>query len=899
MADHWLVMAARNAALPGTEGLSIPAGTAIDRAWSGVAAAISLPEDEFVKRLATYLRVPVADFATADPIALKLIPENVARRYHVFPLRESQGRLLVATADPIELDAQQALQFVSGRPVVVALASPNSVREAIDSSYSPERMVEALLQRVEGDAAEDAVRVIEEYGPSAMEASDVITEPVIKLTNVLLHDAVQQGASDIHIEPDGKGAAVRFRVDGVLRPYMQMPLPALNRILSRIKVLAKLDIADRLRPQDGRARIQVGGQIFDLRISTVPTRETEKAVIRVLNTGAAHRLDDLQLPAWELRRLRRLLSHRDGIVLVTGPTGSGKTTTLYGAIRELATGDVNIMTVEDPVEYELPGITQIQMDRRRGVTFASALRAILRQDPDVILVGEIRDNETALVAVQASLTGHLVLATLHANSAVSVIPRLLDLGLDRPSIAATLRGALAQRLVRRICDGCAQRITEAELLEEERQWAERYGVSPLVRPVGCKRCGQSGYRRRGPVLEVMVVTPLVQECITRGTGMAELERAAVESGMRPLHEVAIERVAAGDTTFQEVQRVLGSHGDEAELRRAPAPASALAQPVDVDVAPAAPAPVPSAPRGGHPEQPYLLAGILESLGHAMVVFDRNGTVGWVNPAFTMMTGYSAEESIGRSLLALEAGAGRQSTRREMWETLLAGRSWRGEVLARRKDGSQYTEEQTVSPIRDPGGQVKYFVVLKQDISERKHWEQKFQHLAMHDTLTDLPNRYALEENLRRVIRQAERGRHATLLFMDVDGFKAVNGTLGRAAGDACILEVAQLLRHTLRPGDLLARLDSDDFAALLEDTPITGARAAAARLQAAMQEFRFARSGRSIILTICIGMVAVDGSLDPATLLAHGGAAVGAAKTTGPGSVVVYGEESETAPAGG
>jgi type II secretory ATPase GspE/PulE/Tfp pilus assembly ATPase PilB-like protein len=360
-----------------------------------------------------------------------------------------------------------------------------------------------------------------------------------------------------------KGGTVRFRVDGVMRQYMHLPMAALNRVVSRVKVLGKLDIADRLRPQDGRSKVAVDGRFVDLRISTVATRDAEKAVIRILRPENTRKLDEIGVTPRELARLRQLLNCRDGIVIVTGPTGSGKTTTLYSAIREIATGELNISTVEDPVEYELPGITQIQVDPKRGVTFANSLRALLRQDPDVIFVGEIRDTETAQIAAQAAMTGHLVLATLHTNDAMSSITRLQDLGLDRQTIATTLRGTLAQRLIRRVCPDCAQPLI-GSLTEEEETLGARFGVLPLSRAVGCKKCGNTGYRGRLPIIEVAVITPSMADMIAGGASAHALQRAAIAQGMAPMRDVAIARVRRGETTLQEIERVIGDNIDEQE-----------------------------------------------------------------------------------------------------------------------------------------------------------------------------------------------------------------------------------------------------------------------------------------------------------------------------------------------
>jgi type II secretory ATPase GspE/PulE/Tfp pilus assembly ATPase PilB-like protein/ActR/RegA family two-component response regulator len=419
--------------------------------------------------------------------------------------------------------------------------------------------------------AAEGVSLVEESGAEAVAASDTESAPVVRLTSAIFREAVVQRASDIHLEPGRGGGAIRFRVDGVMLPFMTVPAAVLSRVQSRIKILSRLDIADRLRPQDGRARMRVQGRVYDLRISTVPTRDAEKMVVRVLDPQGAPTLDGLALPRQEGAALRRLLEHRDGIVLITGPTGSGKTTTLYAAITTLAQRPINIMTVEDPVEYELKGITQVQVERKRDVTFASALRAALRQDPDVILVGEIRDEETAQIAVRASITGHLVLGTLHANDALGTVARLRDLGLDPALIGDALRGALAQRLVRRVCSACAVP-AEGERAPDEREahLVAAYGVRQVVRSRGCDACALTGFRGRLPVQEVAVVTPELADLIRRGAGARELAAAAQAAGMRTMREVAAEYVRAGLTTLEEVDRVLGepTHAPTAAAARA-------------------------------------------------------------------------------------------------------------------------------------------------------------------------------------------------------------------------------------------------------------------------------------------------------------------------------------------
>jgi type IV pilus assembly protein PilB len=564
---HWLSIAAARAGLKGADAISIPADVSLIDSWEIASRTLGMTAPELASALGPIFGLAQADFEKAEARALALLPERIAHKYHVFPLREDERHLVVATADPTNIEVEHAIGFAAGRRPIFEIAHPTAIAEALFEAYSADRAMDQLLSSVDEQVA-DAVRIVEDVQPESVEAAEIESAPVVKLANLILRDAVVQGASDIHIEPGAKGGLVRFRVDGVMRQYMQLPMVALNRVVSRIKVLAKLDIADRLRPQDGRSRVAIDGRYIDLRISTVCTREAEKAVIRILRPENTRKLEDIGITPRELARLRQLLGYRDGIVIVTGPTGSGKTTTLYSAIREIATGEVNISTVEDPVEYELPGITQIQVDPKRGITFANSLRALLRQDPDVIFVGEIRDAETAQIAAQAAMTGHLVLATMHTNDAMAAIARLMDLGLDRQTIASTLRGCLAQRLTRRVCSDCAQPVLDA-LTEEEETLSQRYGVRPLSRAVGCKRCGNTGYRGRLPLIEVSVITPALADLIAGGATGGILQRAAVTQGMAPLREVAIARVRRGETTLQEIERVIGDHAEDAKADSGP------------------------------------------------------------------------------------------------------------------------------------------------------------------------------------------------------------------------------------------------------------------------------------------------------------------------------------------
>ena len=550
---HWLAQIAQDMQWPNADQLESSAWTSMAEAWEQTSRTCSIATEILAERVAAHFQLSVADLHTIEAHVLKLLPEKLARRHGVMPLREDDRRLVVATADPTSVTAEEDVAFASGRRPDLQIASPGAIADAQTEHYSTSVVPLALRLR---DDLTRAVEVLEDFGPEAVDVSEVESAPIIKLTNFILSDAVQQRASDIHMEPGRSGGTVRIRVDGVMRTLLELPMSAMNRVVTRIKIMGKLDIADRLRPQDGRARIQIESRPIELRISTVPTREAEKCVVRLLDHGTVPSLVDLELPAAELLRIQRLLANRNGIVVVTGPTGSGKTTTLYAAIRELATGAVNIMTVENPVEYELPGITQIQVEPRQKVTFPSALRAILRQDPDVILVGEIRDPETAAIALQASMTGHLVLATLHTNDAASAVERLIDLGLDRPSIASSLRGVIAQRLVRRLCEKCAEVVT-SELSSDEQRLSERFGVRPVRRAPGCANCRQTGYQGRLPVLEVLTVDPTLSALVGAGRTSVDIARAAIVGGMSPMLTVGLARVSQGQTTLDEVARVLG------------------------------------------------------------------------------------------------------------------------------------------------------------------------------------------------------------------------------------------------------------------------------------------------------------------------------------------------------
>lgn len=556
MSAHWLGTVATRAGLKGAERLSFAAGMTNSNAWRHALNVLDVDAQVLASLVARHFRLPTVRWDEVSPQSQRLVPEKLVRQYQIMPLRDNDRHIVVATSDPTNYELEQAVSFAAGRQVLLEIAPPTDIERSISENYaSTDAAVETLLRGIDSSVGE--ITVLQDTGPEAVAARELEATPVVKLTNLIIQEAIAQRASDVHIEPAPAGGVVRFRVDGVLRQFMALPAAAMTRVISRIKIISRIDIADRLRPHDGRARVLVNGRPFDLRTSTIPVRDTEKAVLRILDPNRSIRLADLELPDIEAARFRQLLSYRDGIVLVTGPTGSGKTTTLYGALREVNTGNVNISTVEDPIEYELPGIAQIQVETKRGVTFGSALRALLRQDPDIILVGEVRDHDTARMALQASMTGHLVFSTLHTNDAVGVVPRLVELGLDRAAIASSLRGAVGQRLIRRVCT-CAVPV-QGDLTSNEKRLAETYGQKPAVRAAGCARCGETGYRGRIPVLEVLVNTPHLQELITRDASVQELQKAAIVGGMRPMLRVALDRAASGETTLEEIERVLGEN----------------------------------------------------------------------------------------------------------------------------------------------------------------------------------------------------------------------------------------------------------------------------------------------------------------------------------------------------
>jgi type II secretory ATPase GspE/PulE/Tfp pilus assembly ATPase PilB-like protein/ActR/RegA family two-component response regulator len=522
--------------------------------WDLVVSNNLATDDQILTALAQRCRLKVADLSKPDSRIKEIVPETLARRYRVAPLRATDSYLEIATANPFDLDAEKGLAFSSGREVRLLLASPSRIAGFVDELYRPENVVEKLLEGMESGT--EVTQLEEETPPEEIQisAEEASQRPVVRLVDLILSEGILSRASDIHVEPEEGSFAVRYRIDGVLRQVMKIPRAAGFPLISRIKIISNLDIADRLRPQDGRARVAVNGVPVDLRVSTIPASFGEKVVIRVLDSRATVlSLESLGLNTDELDAIKALLTHHEGVVLVTGPTGSGKTTTLYSAIRQIQTGKTNIVTVEDPVEYRIQGIVQVQVHEKAGLTFATALRSILRQDPDVVLVGEIRDRDTAQIAVQASLTGHLVLSTLHTNDAPNAVTRLVDIGIEAYKIAASLRGVVAQRLMRKLCAACKEVVVEA-IPEKLRRWVPV--GTPLYRAVGCPECAMTGYRGRFSIVEVLTVTPDVEKVIGSGATADKIAEAGKGAGMRSLWESGVQHVLRGESSIDELMRVV-------------------------------------------------------------------------------------------------------------------------------------------------------------------------------------------------------------------------------------------------------------------------------------------------------------------------------------------------------
>ncbi|HEY6867351.1 MAG TPA: type IV-A pilus assembly ATPase PilB, partial [Candidatus Eisenbacteria bacterium] len=486
-----------------------------------------------------------------DPNLTRLIPGDVASKFMALPVARSGRRLVVAMANPTNIFAIDDIKFITGYEIEPNVASDPSLKRAIDRAYDSAGTMADVMKGMEEELA-----VVEEDDAAEAEAGIAGADeaPIVKLVNSLIADAVRKGASDIHIEPYEKSMRVRFRIDGVLQEMMAPPFKFKAAILSRLKIMAELDIAERRIPQDGRIKIKVLNRTIDLRVSSLPTIFGEKIVMRILDKANLN--IDLEKLGFEPRSMRELttaIANPYGMVLVTGPTGSGKTTTLYSALSRVNTPEVNVMTAEDPVEYNLDGINQVLVNDDVGLSFAAALKAFLRQDPNIIMVGEIRDLDTASIAVKAALTGHLVLSTLHTNDAPSAIGRLVDMGIEPFLVASSVQLVLAQRLVRRVCASCKRPIElNAEVLRELQLDPAEAKKATFFEGAGCVECNNTGYRGRQGVYEVLSLTPQIRDLVLDRASAGEIKKLAIEQGMLTLRRDALEKLKRGLTTVEEV-----------------------------------------------------------------------------------------------------------------------------------------------------------------------------------------------------------------------------------------------------------------------------------------------------------------------------------------------------------
>ncbi|MCB1007529.1 MAG: type IV-A pilus assembly ATPase PilB [Acidobacteria bacterium] len=527
-----------------------------------------LSEKELVEFLSQHFGVPAIDLSRVeiDEGVIKIIPADVARKYTILPVAKVGAKITLAMIDPTNVFAMDDIKFMTGYNVDPVVSSETALRTSIDKYYGSTHAIE--LKKVMEDltepasASDSSLEVLEEEDDIDLDTLEKESEeaPVVRLVNIILTDAIKRGASDIHIEPYEKDYRVRYRIDGVLYEMMHPPLRLREAITSRVKILAKLDIAEKRLPQDGRikikTRIQERIKDLDYRVSVLPTIFGEKIVMRLLDKdNLMLDMTRLGFESDSLRHFEQAILKPYGMVLVTGPTGSGKTNTLYSALQRINTPEVNIITAEDPVEFNLPGINQVQMKEQIGLNFAAALRSFLRQDPNIILVGEIRDFETAEVAIKAAMTGHLVLSTLHTNDAPSSINRLMNMGIEPFLVATSVHLIAAQRLVRRVCSACKEPFEVPPAALMDIGFSERDAKSvKLFKGRGCDRCSNTGYKGRVGLYEVMEVGEEVRELILSGASAVELRAKAIETGMISLRGSGLQKLREGVTTIDEVVR---------------------------------------------------------------------------------------------------------------------------------------------------------------------------------------------------------------------------------------------------------------------------------------------------------------------------------------------------------
>ena len=515
-----------------------------------------MSEKDLALLLATTLRLRLIDLTSfpLDPQIARELKEGIAVRYEVVPIRIEGGTIEVVTANPLDLDGLKAVEFATGKRVTAVVATQVEVRDALAHAYRLQESLEQFLQHVPDEGSVTLNELAEDTDLRTI-AKDAELPPVVKLADLILIEGVKSRASDIHVEPGTDSVAVRYRVDGILEESFRFPKWVQNPLIARFKVMAKLDITERRMPQDGRIQLRYQEKLVDLRMSSLPAQHGEKITLRILDASAAvQALNRIGLNARDLQLMREAVRRPQGMIVITGPTGSGKTTTLYALLREVFSPNINIVTIENPIEYQLKGINQVEVNEKQGLNFASVLRSVLRQDPDVILIGEIRDQETAEIAFQAAQTGHLVLSTLHTNDAAAAVTRLIDLGLEPYAVASALNLVIAQRLVRRVCPACSAPYSPTD--ENRRLLHLEEDAPELRKGTGCPACRQTGYSGRTGVYELLPVSQVTAKIIEAGGGEIAVRQQARSEGNHTLLEDAMEKLNGGLTTAEEVLRVV-------------------------------------------------------------------------------------------------------------------------------------------------------------------------------------------------------------------------------------------------------------------------------------------------------------------------------------------------------
>lgn len=506
-------------------------------------------EEKMAQVLGKQLDIPFVDLRNikVEPEIVKMVPESLARKHRILPVTMKDGELIIAMADPLDIFAIDEIRRFTKMPVSPVVITERELMKSYDKYYRVTGAVEEVIRDF-GDVG----YIVEEERSATIEAMADET-PIVKLVNLMITQAVRDRASDIHIEPDADVLRVRYRIDGMLHEVMTPPKHMHPGIVSRVKILASMDIAEKRIPQDGRFPVNIGGRQLDVRTSTMPTLYGEKVVMRLLEkTEGLPPLTELGFSEETLNEFTKLIKRPFGFILATGPTGSGKTTTLYSALRSISSIEKNIITIEDPIEYNLKLINQVQVNPKAGLTFATGLRSILRQDPDIIMVGEVRDLETAAIATHAALTGHLVFSTLHTNEAVGAVARLIDMGVEPFLITSSLVGVVAQRLLRKVCPHCKETYTDSpEILRE----IGLKGSVKLVKGRGCNECRFTGYLGRGGLFELLLITEGIRRLIIQKAGASEIKTQAISEGFRTMREEGVLKAAKGITTIEEVMRV--------------------------------------------------------------------------------------------------------------------------------------------------------------------------------------------------------------------------------------------------------------------------------------------------------------------------------------------------------